>query len=93
MKLPETFALFYLRIVEDVRITPTHISLYVGLFRLWQLNGFEQPVSIVRREVMGLAKISSSATYHKCLKDLVAFNYLKYEPSFNPALKSKVYLR
>jgi hypothetical protein len=32
------------------------------------------------------------ATYHKCLKNLHALGYIKYEPSFNPYKGSHVYL-
>jgi hypothetical protein len=40
---------------------------------------------------MVMAKISSRATYHKCLNDLVAFGYLSYMPSFNPVIPNKVF--
>ena len=41
---------------------------------------------------MKMAKIDSRATYHKCLKDLVQYDYLKYFPSFDPLVKNRVYL-
>lgn len=41
---------------------------------------------------MRISKISSLATYHRCLKLLDAHGYIKYEPSFNPYKGSHVYL-
>lgn len=39
---------------------------------------------------MRISKISSKATYHKCLKHLHALGYIKYEPSYNPFRGSHV---
>ena len=41
---------------------------------------------------MKVSKISSKATYHKCMKELHNFGYLKYMPSYNPYKGSLVYL-
>ena len=41
---------------------------------------------------MRISKISSKATYHKCLKNLHAQGYIKYEPSYNPFKGSHVFL-
>ena len=41
---------------------------------------------------MEVAKISGLATYHKCMKDLVEFGYIQYDPSYNPAVNSQVRL-
>jgi len=30
-------------------------------------------------------------TYHKCVKDLNAYGYIRYEPSFNKNKGSKIY--
>jgi len=83
---------FYLAIREDHRIGTTHISLYMALFEFYNLNRFQNPIDIKRTSVMEVAKISGLATYHKCIKDLVDFGYIKYQPSFNPAISSQVYL-
>jgi len=40
---------------------------------------------------MKIAKISSAMTYHKCVKDLNAYGYIRYEPSFNKNRGSKIY--
>jgi hypothetical protein len=41
---------------------------------------------------MRISKISSKATYHKCLKNLHSLGYINYEPSYNPFKGSHVYL-
>jgi replication initiation and membrane attachment protein DnaB len=83
---------FYSAIKSDPRIGTTHISLYMALFQFYNLNRLSNPILITRTAVMEVAKISGLATYHKCMKDLVEFGYIRYEPSFNPTISSQVYL-
>lgn len=75
---------FYTRAVDEERLSPTHMSMYMALFQLWNLNRFRNPVSITRGEVMRVSKINAVATYHKCIKDLDALGYIIYSPSYNP---------
>ena len=83
---------FYEKIHEDSRLNPTHISLYLALFQFWNLNHFQNPISISRHEMMKLSKIAALGTYHKCIKDLQDFGYIEYLPSFNPYKGSLVNL-
>ena len=83
---------FFDRIVQDRNLNPTHISLYVALFQFWNVNRFQNPISITRDEVMRISKICSKATYHKCMRELNEKGYIKYEPSFNPFKGSMVIL-
>ncbi|MBS1533748.1 MAG: transcriptional regulator [Bacteroidetes bacterium] len=83
---------FFDKVAQDRLLNPTHISLYIALFQFWNCNRFRNPISISRDEVMRISKISSKATYHKCLKALHAHGYIKYEPSYNPFRGSHVYL-
>jgi hypothetical protein len=83
---------FFSAIREDSRIGTSHISLYMALFQFYNLNEFRNPVGITRTAVMEAAKISGLATYHKCIKDLVDFGYIQYQPSYNPATGSHVVL-
>jgi hypothetical protein len=83
---------FFDRVMKDERLNPTHISLYVSLFQFWNVQRFNNPISISRNEVMLVSKICAKATYHKCMKDLHNFGYLKYDPSFNPFRGSLVHL-
>ena len=83
---------FFDRIIPDRNLNPTHVSLYIALFQFWNVNRFKNPISITRDEVMRICKISSKATYHKCMRDLNDKNYIKYEPSYNPYKGSMVIL-
>lgn len=83
---------FFDRVTNDRLLNPTHISLYMALFQFWNCNRFRNPISISRDEVMRISKISSKATYHKCLKALHSQGYIKYEPSYNPFKGSHVIL-
>jgi hypothetical protein len=83
---------FFDRIIQDRNLNPTHISLYIALFQFWNVNRFQNPISITRDEVMRISKICSKATYHKCMRELNDKGYIKYEPSFNPFKGSMVIL-
>jgi len=83
---------FFDKVAKDKLLNPTHVSLYIALFQFWNYNRFKNPISISRDEVMRISKISSKATYHKCLKALHANGYIKYEPSYNPFKGSHVFL-
>ena len=84
---------FFMSIREDNRISATHISLYMALYQIYILNSFQNPIEISRLSVMDRAKISGLATYHKCIKDLNDYNYIRYIPSFNPRVRSKVWMQ
>lgn len=83
---------FFEKVAIDKTLNPTHVSLYMSLFQFWNCNRFKNPISINRDEVMRISKISSKATYHKCLKNLHSLGYINYEPSYNPFKGSHVYL-
>ncbi|MBA4135187.1 MAG: transcriptional regulator [Flavobacterium sp.] len=83
---------FFDKVANDRQLNPTHVSLYMSLFQFWNYNRFKNPISISRDEIMRISKISSKATYHKCLKALHAQGYIKYEPSYNPFKGSHVFL-
>ena len=75
---------FFEKVSADYELNPTHISLYMAIFQLWNQNRFQNPISISRDELMRISKIASTATYHKCMKDLTDREYVIYKPSFNP---------
>ena len=83
---------FFDLVVQDERLNPTHISLYIALFQYWNVNRFKNPISISRSEIMRVSKISAKATYHKCMRDLHQFGYVRYDPSYNPFRGSLVHL-
>lgn len=83
---------FFDRIIHDHDLNPTHISLYIALFQAWNVNRFQNPISISRDELMRISKIYSKATYHKCIRELNNKDYIRYEPSFNPYKGSLVFI-
>ena len=80
----------FLHFSKDSRLNPTHISLYVGLFQLWNNYHFPVEFYINREEAMKLSKIGSKTTYHRCIKELHHWKYLLYEPSHNPFKGSRI---
>ncbi|MDL5511097.1 hypothetical protein QSE00_04680 [Arenibacter sp. M-2] len=80
----------FLQFSKDGRLNPTHISLYVALFQLWNNYHFPDNFHINREEVMQFSKIGSKTTYHRCIKELHYWKYLLYEPSHNPFHGSKI---
>lgn len=80
----------FLQFSKDGRLNPTHISLYVALFQLWNNYHFPMEFYINREEAMRFSKIGSKTTYHRCIKELHHWKYLLYEPSHNPFKGSRI---
>ncbi|WP_068472084.1 hypothetical protein [Saccharicrinis aurantiacus] len=74
----------------NAKIKPLHISLYLALFRIWNRNRFVNPITITRLEMMQMSKIGSPNTYSKILKELQLYGFIRYHPSFDARLGSKV---
>jgi hypothetical protein len=83
---------YILAMHADTRITVWHLVLYVTLVCHWELQGFQTPFAITRRQVMRLSHIGSIPTYHKYLKDLIGFGYIRYESSFHPVQGSHFWI-
>ncbi len=80
----------FLEFSKDNRLNPTHVSLYIALFQIWNNNRFLEEFYINREEIMSFSKIGSKSTYHKCIKDLSHWKYIIYYPSHNPYKGSKI---
>ncbi|ARV14867.1 hypothetical protein [Polaribacter sp. SA4-12] len=80
----------FIQFSKDNRLNPTHISLYVALFQIWNSNRFLEEFYINREEVMSFSKIGSKSRYHKCIKELNHWQYIIYYPSHNPFKGSKI---
>lgn len=93
MEIYKPLSDFYKAIEDDARITATHISLYLALLNKWNFNQSQNPMSIVRDELMKAAKINARHTYNKCINELQQFGYITYFPSSNPNICSTVYLK
>lgn len=75
---------------KDSRLNPQHISLYMALFQYWNISRFRAKFYIARQDIMEMAKVGSTATYHKSIKNLHSWGYLHYYPSKNPFKGSQV---
>jgi hypothetical protein len=83
---------FFNAIEKDPRISITHIGLYMALCQYSKGHGGINPIEVFSRQIMKIAKISSPVTYHRSIKELNAYGYIKYEPSFNKHQGSRVHL-
>lgn len=92
MKAINQLARFFFQAINDKRVLPSHISLYLALFWKWKQYNFSAPFPVYRKDLMSLAHINSIATYHKCIKELSSFGYIGYMPSYNYHQGSLVYL-
>ena len=92
MKLEAALCGFLNRVRDDPRIGPSHISLYVAIIFSFAHQKFNIATQISSKVLMRQAKISSKVTYYKCIKDLKEAGYIRYLPSYDPALGSLIYL-
>ena len=90
--MKDEFNIAFSQLSNDERVTVWHVSVYMAVFFRWRENAYKNPVSVTRREIMRLAHIGSITTDHKCIKQLKAFGYLEYLPSYDPSLGSQIYL-
>ncbi|MEN0056831.1 MAG: hypothetical protein AAGC65_24345 [Mucilaginibacter sp.] len=76
------------RMSMDGRLNTTHVGLFSALFVQWQRAGFKNPFSVTRKTLMAFSQIASIATYHKCIKGLDDYGYIRYKPSYHTKLGS-----
>ena len=84
---------FINRMVSDIRLRPIHIALSTALCHAWIISEFQQTYHVSRRQLMQASRIHSKATYHKTLRELQAFGYVEYHPSYHPVKASSVSLK
>lgn len=75
---------FLVRAANDDRLLPSHISLFMAIFFYSNMEDPKAFFRVSRRKLMRFARIKSIATYHKCLRELVSFGYIIYQPSYDP---------
>lgn len=83
---------YFNRVASDNRLKPVHISLFMALCHAWITSNFQCPYHISRRRLMSASRIRSKATYHKVIRELQFFGYLKYQPSYHPVKGSAIEL-
>ena len=71
------------RMATDSRLTVWHIGIMIAIADISYHDEGKNPVAITRKLVMQLAHVRSLATYHKCIRQLEEYGYIKYKPSYN----------
>jgi hypothetical protein len=74
---------FYKCAQKDQRLLPSHLAVFTAICMLCDEHITTKAIRISRKKVMALAKIRSKSTYHRCIKELVEFDYIIYIPSYN----------
>jgi len=78
------------KIEADPRIYATHISVYIGLWKLWVEKKDQLSLTFFSQEVKGFCKIYSRTTLFKTIRELHAYGYINYTPSYNHFQGSRV---
>ena len=81
---------FLKSITGNRSILTSHITLYTAMIHCCQQQGFKSPFRVTRKELMAASAIRSFATYHKCLKELISWGYISYEPSYDTYKASQI---
>jgi SOS-response transcriptional repressor LexA len=92
MWLGQQMILFYRMMASDERLRPQHVCLYFAILSMASEDGGTGAVAVTRRELMENSRLTSKATYHRCIQQLQRFGYIQYYPSYNPSLGSRVVL-
>lgn len=90
MKLSLPADQFLLKAAHDKRLLPSHISLFMAVFYFSPGDSSGSFFRITRKKLMRFSRIKSIATYHKCIRELVACGYIIYQPSYDPYRASMV---
>ena len=90
MEATDILKQFLEKIEHDPRIRTTHIAVYMALYQQWVLSNHPAFISVKSKQLMPLAKVSSSATWHNAIRSLDEYGYIRYRPNFNRMSCSKV---
>ena len=91
MKLSYPVDHFLRKASNDNRMQPSHVSLFMAMFYYSPDDAPEGFFKVSRKKLMCFSRIKS-ATYHKCIRELVAYGYIIYQPSYDPYRASMVSL-
>lgn len=78
------------RAMEDHRMGPLHVALYVVLLDICERQERPGIFAICRQEVMARSKILGRTTYYKYIGELAEWGYIVYLPENCPGKKSAV---
>jgi hypothetical protein len=77
---------------DDPRLGPVHQSLYLAILYIREQQQAAGPVLVSARRLMPLAKIRALGPYHRAIRQLHSYGYLRYEPSYDGRFPSRVWL-
>jgi hypothetical protein len=90
MKLSYPIDNFLRRAANDKRLLPSHISLFMAMFYHSPGDAPGSFFQVSRKKLMRFSRIRSAVTYHKCMKELVEYGYIIYQPSYDPYRASRI---
>lgn len=90
--VPRLLDRFFRLAAKDPRINCTHIGLYAALIYQLSKQGNPGVLAVYSHEMIGPAKFSCRETYYKYMRELSEYGYIRYVPSNNNRLRSRVYL-
>jgi len=82
---------FFSAIDGDGRISAAHIGVFSALLKYRIDHDWSNPIMAFSRDIMPLAKISTTVTYFKCLHDLHRLGFIRYEPSVKCNRASRIF--
>lgn len=75
---------------SDASITTTDMALLYAMIIYYTKEEHREFFQVSRSGLMEISKISSTRTYHKCIKKLIRLGYIVYTPSYHPEFGSRV---
>ena len=78
------------KIAQSKKLTFRDVALYYALIGYWNKYRFPEILSINREDLLNYSKIGSPNTYLLAMRTLDKYNIIKYLPSRNAAVGSKV---
>jgi hypothetical protein len=92
MELSDIIASFMDRVRDDPRISPAHVSLYMAVLHGWSIQGMREPAMFKAPWMMAAARIGGRGLFHRTIRQLHDYGYLRYEPSFKPSEPSRLWV-
>lgn len=86
------FQIIFEQMSCDARLSALHVALYHSVLRCWKKAKGASECKVNDIALREASKIHSTSVYHRCLKELEEWGYLRYFPSQLPGLDSMVIL-
>lgn len=74
----KTFSELMEPLVDDPRVGPLHVSMFVAIWRCWEMSGWEEVFMVRRKELMRMAKIQGQTTYYRVMRELREMGFIVY---------------